>query len=178
MRDIGSCPRLYISTECKFPAIVARIRQMHAAKPLDVVYIDYLQLIEEKMAKGETRDMMIGRITRQLKNLAMELNIVIVILSQLNRAQERENNREPMLSDLRESGNIEQDADRVIFIHWPDTNPLTKNPQKPDDDTVSMVYADLMQKKGRNVGVHYLGMNFHKTAARFLEIDRSTQPQS
>ena len=80
----------------------------------DIVFIDYLQLV--KGGIGNTRDQQIGYITGILKQLALDLNMPIVIMAQLNRDVEKQN-REPVSSDLRESGNIEQDADVIIFAH-------------------------------------------------------------
>lgn len=83
---------------------------------LKLMIVDYLQLIETNMKFG-TRDLEIGYITRSLKNLAKELNIPIILLAQLSRPQKGTKVQMPQLSDLRESGNIEQDADIVIFPH-------------------------------------------------------------
>ena len=85
---------------------------------LDILFIDYLGLIKTNMKFG-TRDLEIGYITGELKSLAKELNIPIVLLSQLSRPPKGMTVKEPQLEDLRESGNIEQDADVVLFIHRP-----------------------------------------------------------
>jgi replicative DNA helicase len=148
---------------------------------VDLVCIDYLQLINEPFMKGENKDQQLGRITKQLKALANELKIVIVILSQMSRGVEKDN-RSPVLSDLRESGNIEQDCDRVVFIHRPTTKP-DGSEQRFEDDTIRFLYCELLQRKGRNVGEHSLGIHFERRAARFIPIARDTrapgdQPQS
>lgn len=83
----------------------------------DIVFIDYLQLMDIRLEKGQTRDLAIGEVTKQLKNLSKELDVPIVVLSQLNRSVEIRADKRPQLSDLRESGNIEQDADTVMFIY-------------------------------------------------------------
>ncbi len=153
-------------------SIIANVRIHHARCPVDMVVIDYLQLIAEKQEKGENRDMLMGRITRALKQLANELKCVILILSQLNRAMERDE-RAPMLSDLRESGNIEQDCDRVVFIYRPKSWPDGKE-QKPEDDSIRFLYCELLQRKGRNVGEASLSMQFERNAARFLPYDKQT----
>ena len=82
------------------------------------MFIDYLGLIRTNIKFG-TRDLEIGYITGELKNLAKELNVPIVLLSQLSRPMKGVAVKEPQLEDLRESGNIEQDADVVLFIHRP-----------------------------------------------------------
>ena len=84
-------------------------------KGLDMVVIDYLQLISGS-SKGGSRQQEISEISRTLKILANDLNIPIIALSQLSRASDKEK-REPLLSDLRDSGAIEQDADMVMFLH-------------------------------------------------------------
>ena len=85
----------------------------------DIVFIDYLQLMDIRQEKGQTKDSAIGEITKKLKALSKDLEIPIVALSQLNRDVEKRADKRPMLSDLRESGNIEQDADVVGFIYRP-----------------------------------------------------------
>ena len=98
--------------------IKSEARRIKRKGKLDIMFIDYLGLIRTNMKFG-TRDLEIGYITGELKNLAKELNIPIVLLSQLSRPPKGISVKEPMLDDLRESGNIEQDADVVLFIHRP-----------------------------------------------------------
>ena len=92
---------------------------LRAQKKLKLVVIDYLQLMDTSGSKGATRDQALGEITRALKQMAMDLDIPVVLLSQMNRGIEQ-SNRKPVLADLRESGNIEQDADIVVFIYQED----------------------------------------------------------
>lgn len=98
--------------------IKANARKLHREGQLDMLVIDYLQLIKTNMQFG-TRDLEIGYITGELKNLAKELNIPVILLAQLSRPPKGARVQLPVLSDLRESGNIEQDADKVIFPHRP-----------------------------------------------------------
>ncbi|HLI34337.1 MAG TPA: replicative DNA helicase [Terriglobia bacterium] len=96
--------------------IRAKARRLKAEKGLDLVIIDYLQLVTGH-GRFENRNQEVSYISRGLKGIAKELNVPVVALSQLSRAPEAGKGREPQLSDLRDSGSIEQDADMVIFIH-------------------------------------------------------------
>lgn len=93
-----------------------RIKQQH--KALNLVVVDYLQLMT--MAKSESRQLEISAISRSLKELARELDVPVIALSQLSRAVESRDDKEPLLSDLRESGSIEQDADTVMMLYRPE----------------------------------------------------------
>jgi len=93
--------------------IKAKLRRM---KNIGLVVIDYLQLMTSTL-KTDNRVVVISEITRQLKILAKEINIPVILLSQLSRGPESRTDKRPMLSDLRESGSIEQDADIVMFLY-------------------------------------------------------------
>jgi len=119
MNKIGDCP-IYIddSPGTSIVDIRAKCRRMLARNNnLGLIIIDYLQLMESKDRKGNDRVQEIAQISRGLKNLARELKVPIISLSQLSRAVESRQCKKPMLSDLRESGSIEQDADVVMFIY-------------------------------------------------------------
>ena len=112
----------YLST---FPLLIddtasMTVQQMKAklrrVKDLGLVIIDYLQLMEST-SKSDNRVTVISEITRQLKVMAKELDVPVILLSQLSRAVESRTDKRPMLSDLRESGSIEQDADIVLFLY-------------------------------------------------------------
>lgn len=96
--------------------ICSRAKQLHRIHNIGILFIDYLQLLKGSK-KTENRILEVGEITQGLKALAKELNIPIIALSQLSRAVEQREDKRPMLSDLRESGSIEQDADIVIFLY-------------------------------------------------------------
>ena len=98
------------------------------------------------------------------------LKIPVILLAQLGREVEKEN-RAPRLSDLRESGNIEQDADRVIFIHAPDTKE-DGSTQDLNDQSVQRIEVNIIQAKGRSDGVATLTMSFHRPTTTFNLIAR------
>ena len=95
------------------PQITRMIKYLHKKSWLDLVYIDYLQIFD---IKGDNRNLEIGKITRTQKKLAKDLQISIILLSQLNRSLETRGDQDPKLSDLRDSGSIEQDADIVLML--------------------------------------------------------------
>lgn len=94
----------------------SKARKLYLEHSLNLIIIDYLQLMQGRSSQSDNRAFEVGEISRSLKILARELNIPIIALSQLNRAVENRQDRVPQLSDLRESGAIEQDADLVIFL--------------------------------------------------------------
>jgi replicative DNA helicase len=113
--------------------IAVRARSVKRRVGLDVLVIDYLQLMQ---AEGDTRNEALASVTRALKTLAMELDIVIIALAQLNREVDR-NKRKPLLSDLRDCGAIEQDADVVLLLHREDFN----NVDSPERGTCEIIIA-------------------------------------
>ncbi len=101
--------------------IRAKCRKLKLEKDIGLVIIDYLQLVTASGKKNASREQEISEISRSLKILAKELNVPVIALSQLSRAPEqRKDDHRPMLSDLRESGAIEQDADIVMFLYRDD----------------------------------------------------------
>jgi replicative DNA helicase len=110
----------------------ARRLQAETGKPLGLIMLDYIQLME---GSSDNRVQEISKITRSLKGLARELQVPIIALSQLSRSVEARNNKRPMMSDLRESGSIEQDADLVIMLY----RDAYYNPDTPDRDITELI---------------------------------------
>ncbi len=100
--------------------IRAKCRKLKIEKDIGLIVIDYLQLIQGSGKKNASREQEISEISRSLKILAKELQVPVIALSQLSRSVEKRDDKRPMLSDLRESGAIEQDADQVIFLYRDD----------------------------------------------------------
>jgi replicative DNA helicase len=138
----------------------AKARRMQRDKALSMVIVDYLQLITTHGRFGN-RNEEVASITRGLKALAKELKVPVLVLSQLTRAPERED-RQPMLSDLRESGAIEQDADVVMFIHRP-------NAFKPDQTQEDRNKTELLIAKQRNGPTDRIHFAFLSSFTRFEE---------
>jgi replicative DNA helicase len=145
----------------------AKARRMKKKYDIGIIFADYLQLI--KGPQLQTREQEVASISRALKSIAMELNIPVVALSQLSRQPERRGkDSRPILSDLRESGAIEQDADFVMFIHRPDQFEKSSDMKKERED------AELIIAKQRNGPVGSFFMSFSRKYARF---DRSERGQ-
>ncbi|BAW18523.1 replicative DNA helicase [Mycoplasmopsis bovigenitalium] len=104
--------------ENELQTLLWKCRRLHNINPLDLIVVDYMQLVSAtKKGGGENRQMEITRISRSLKTLALELNVPVIVLSQLNRQTELRDDKRPNLADLRESGSIENDADIVMFLY-------------------------------------------------------------
>ncbi len=148
------------------PAISAlemrtKARRLHAEHGLDLIMVDYLQLMRGDY-RSENRVQEISFISRSLKSLARELNLPVVALSQLSRAVEQRQDKRPILSDLRESGSIEQDADVVMFIYRDEMyNPDTEKPN----------IADIIVAKHRNGPTGHAPLFFKKELAQFMEVE-------
>lgn len=172
VKEVQANKRIHIYDRDRTLAqLTARIKAFHQIKPIKGIVIDYLQRYDPQQDRGETRDVAIGRMTMALKDAAIECGIPIVLLAQISRSVEREN-REPMLSDLRESGNIEQDADRVIFLDAP-TNTPDGTTQDLNDGTVRRIFVNAIQAKGRGEGQDRVGMMFNRPITSFESIVHS-----
>lgn len=134
-------------------SIKSLARKLHRTDQLDLLIIDYLQLIKTNQTFG-TRDLEIGYITGELKSLAKELNTPVILLAQLSRPPKGTKVQIPVLSDLRESGNIEQDADKVIFPHRPsyyDTEAVESNGRRWKNRGVLIIGKDREGAKDEKV---------------------------
>jgi replicative DNA helicase len=140
----------------------AKARRLKSEHRIKGMFVDYLQLM--KMPKAETRDISVGEVTRALKQMAKELDVWVVCLSQLNRAVEARPDKRPILSDLRESGNIEQDADVVLFVWRPEFYQIDVMP----DNTPSKDKAMCSLAKQRNGQTGDFQLNFQKERMRFV----------
>lgn len=138
-----------------------RLVREHGVK---LIMIDYLQLMNAKGMKLGSREQEVSTISRSLKALAKELNIPIIALSQLNRSTESREDKRPVLSDLRESGAIEQDADIVCFIHRPEY--YTKSSEDANGNDIRGL-AELIVAKHRSGGVGDVKLRFVSRFARF-----------
>lgn len=144
----------------------SRARRLMAEHDLGLIVIDYLQLMSgSSRGQGENRQQEISNISRGLKALARELDIPVLVLSQLSRAVESRPNKRPMLSDLRESGAIEQDADLVMFIY---------RDEYYDPHSEKQGIAEVIIGKQRNGPVGQLDLQFHNAHVRFNDLARSS----
>lgn len=142
--------------------IRAKARRLKAQCSLGLVIVDYLQLMQT-VGKVENRQQEISEISRSLKGLARELNVPVVAVSQLSRAVEQREERRPRLSDLRESGAIEQDADLVIFIY-------REEYYKPKTEKKGI--AEIIISKQRNGPTGKIELTFIKEYAKFENLSR------
>jgi replicative DNA helicase len=153
--------QIYIDESPALSAMEVRARARRLARQcgqLGLILIDYMQLMSASSA-GENRATEISEISRSLKGLAKELNCPLIALSQLNRSLEQRPNKRPVMSDLRESGAIEQDADVILFIYRDEVY----NPDSPDKGT-----AEIIIGKQRNGPIGTVRLTFQGSSTRFL----------
>lgn len=143
--------------------IRTKARRLAAEYKLDLVVIDYLQLMRgERGGRAENRVQEISFISRSLKSLARELEVPVLALSQLSRAVEQRQDKHPVLADLRESGAIEQDADIVMFIYRDEA--YNENTERPN-------IAEIQVSKHRNGPTGSVELYFDRKLTRFLDLD-------
>jgi replicative DNA helicase len=147
--------------------IRAKARRLHARQGLGLIVVDYLQLVRPD-TRADSRVEQVGQISRGLKILARELNIPVIAVSQLSRAVESRNPPIPMLSDLRESGQLEQDADVVMFVYREDYY---------DEQSERIGEADIIISKHRNGPIGKLALTFLSKYPRFASLYRERSPE-
>lgn len=138
--------------------IRSRARRIHREHGLGMIVIDYLQLMQSAKGNGENRATEISEISRSLKGLAKELGVPVLALSQLNRSLEQRPNKRPIMSDLRESGAIEQDADLIVFIYRDEVY---------NEDSESKGTAEIIIGKQRNGPIGMARLTFLGKYTRF-----------
>ncbi|MBN2129374.1 MAG: replicative DNA helicase [Sedimentisphaerales bacterium] len=151
----------------------AKARRLKAMHDIRCVMVDYLQLMGMGMGKVESRQQEISAISRYMKSLARELNVPVIVLSQLNRSPEGREGHRPRMSDLRESGSIEQDADVVMLLHREDYYHRGE-PDYQADNTAEVIIA-----KQRNGPTDVVKLAFREKCTRFenlAQIDQGAVP--
>ena len=145
----------------------SKARRLKADKNIELLVVDYLQMMEGSLSRrgAENRQQEISQISRNLKGLAKELNIPVLALSQLSREVEKRPDKRPMLSDLRESGAIEQDADVVIFVYRPEYYKIEKFHDGSPTDNM----AELIIGKQRNGPTGTVRLAFARNYGRFQD---------
>ena len=146
--DTPAITPLQLRTKC---------RRLHLEHHLDLIIVDYLQLMGGD-TRNENRVQEVSYISRNLKVLARELNVPVLAAAQLSRAVEQRSDKKPVLSDLRESGSLEQDSDIVMFIYRPD---------QYEKDTVKQNVAEIIIAKHRNGPVGSVELVFRNALAKF-----------
>jgi replicative DNA helicase len=145
----------------------AKCRRLKMQHDIQVVIVDYLQLMTSGMEGRGSREQEVSTISRSLKAIAKELDVPILALSQLNRSVESREGKRPQLSDLRESGAIEQDADIVMFIHRPEYFGITE-----DESGNSLLgVAEIIIAKHRNGATGDVHLAFKKELAKFSDME-------
>lgn len=165
MSSLGNAP-IYIddSPGITVPEMRSKLRRLKSQAGLGFIVIDYLQLIHGRRGSGENRQQEISEISRSLKQLARELEVPVVALAQLSRSVEQRQDKRPMMSDIRESGSIEQDADIVAFLYRDDYY----DPESEKKNVVEVIIA-----KQRNGPTGKVDLAFLKNFNKFVNLDRS-----
>jgi replicative DNA helicase len=170
VKELRQCP-LWIddASSSTILDIRAKARRLHTKSPLGLVVVDYLQLIRGTDNRIQ-REQQIADISRGMKGMAKELGVPVVVLSQLNRESEKEN-RDPRISDLRESGSIEQDADVVLLLHRPkkrdDEDGVQEGAMPGDVEHIKLIIA-----KQRNGPIGDIDLTFVRRYTRYENFHR------
>ncbi len=149
----------------------AKCRRLMSQQEIDIIIIDYLQLMTGSTETRGNREQEVSMISRSLKAIAKELNVPIIALSQLNRSVEmRSGTKRPQLSDLRESGAIEQDADMVLFIHRPEKYGFIED----EDGNSLRGVAEIIISKHRNGALDDIRLRFREELAKFEDFEEDS----
>ena len=143
----------------------SKLRRLTHEKGLDLIVVDYLQLMQG--GRAENRQQEISEISRNMKALAREMDVPVLALSQLSRSVELRADKKPQLSDLRESGSLEQDADIVMFLY--------RDEYYNRDDETNKNIAELIIAKNRNGPTTSIGLQFQKEIMRFGDLTRAVE---
>jgi replicative DNA helicase len=143
--------------------IRSKLRKSHAEKPIDLVVIDYLGLINMVSGKNVSKTDAVGEVTKALKQLARELNCPIILLAQLNRSVEAREDKRPMMSDIRDSGSVEQDADVIMFLY---------RDEYYDFDSPKKGIAEVIIAKQRKGAVGTVELAFLKNITKFVNLEK------
>ncbi len=160
--------------------LMTRCRRLKRKENIGLVVIDYLQLLTTGRGNSDNRVQELSEITRGLKNLAKELQVPVIALSQLSRAVEQRDDKRPQLSDLRESGTIEQDADVVMFVYREEYYEARKKPAEGSDKmaawqkTMADVYnvAEVIVAKQRHGPIATVALHFDPHRTKFSNLAR------
>jgi replicative DNA helicase len=151
--------------------ILAKARLLKKEKDVKIIVIDYLQLIEINDSKGKNDNSIVSVISRKLKLLALELQIPVIVLSQLSRAVEQRPGKRPQLSDLRDSGAIEQDADVVGFLFRPEYYKIATWDNDPEgEESSTLNQAEFICAKFRNGAPFESRLNFRGDYSKFFDL--------
>ena len=151
----------------------SKCRRLKTQHNIRIIIIDYLQLMRGDEKSKFSREQEVSTISRSLKALAKELDVPIIALSQLNRSVEtRSGHKRPQLSDLRESGAIEQDADLVLFIHRPEKMGITED----ENQNSTKGLAEILIEKHRNGATGLVPLRFIERIATFVDYDSPLDP--
>jgi replicative DNA helicase len=147
--------------------LTTKARRLKSEHDIQCIIIDYLQLMNASGMNYGSREQEVSIISRSLKGLAKELNIPVIALSQLNRGVESREEKRPQLSDLRESGAIEQDADMVVFIHRPEYYKIMEDGNGNSNEGV----AEIIIAKHRSGSVGDVRLRFTKELIKFSNLN-------
>jgi replicative DNA helicase len=155
----------------------AKLKQLVYKYKVEIVYIDYIQLMNfggSNKRNNLNREQEMSSISRTLKQVAKECNIPIVVLSQLSRQVEARQDKRPMLSDLRESGSLEQDADVVVFLYRPEYYGI----EQTEDGSSTEGFAEFIVAKQRNGGTGIVPIKFNHETMQYTEWNERKEERS